>query len=141
MVLRQDGVASHNPRAIMAIKPHQSTVTQAKYPARGFHTSRSQAHGDIIVTQLVQSLKDSRRGAEIQARLRECVAGAARGTTSASGHGEARARLFEKLSGTFERPAAACTLAAVARTCHSVQQVALHDISLSRKKLLTVLDA
>ena len=48
---------------------------------------------------------------------------------------------FEKLSGTFERPAAACTLAAVARTCHSVQRVALHDISLSRKKLLDVLDA
>ena len=40
-----------------------------------------------------------------------------------------------KAEGIFERPAAACTLAAVARTCHSVQQVALHDISLSRKKL------
>ena len=47
----------------------------------------------------------------------------------------------EKLSGILERPAATCTLAAVARTCHSVQHVALHDISLSRKKLLTVLDA
>ena len=101
VMLRQDGIASHDPRAIVAIEPHQSAVTQAKHPARGLHSSRSQAHRDIVVAQLTKPLKDSRRGAEVQARLRGCVTGAAGGTTSAAGHGEARARRYAK---SFQEP-------------------------------------